>query len=195
MRKPLWLAIALLSTGCPAFPGELCTDIPGVCNDGSSDGPKSDGGIDAPAGCDLMAEPKDSPKCVDDSVGIFVSTTGKATGAGTKADPVDTLSTALSKLGPKPRIYVCNGNYTDSATVNVPVGVYGGFDCASWSYVMGARPKITGAKPDYALKLDSVSGTVVVTDLELYGKDGAMNSGESSIAVFANACGDVKLVR
>ena len=99
-----------------------CSSIPGVCDDpgscqddggapeGSSSG--SEAGIDAPPGCDLTREAKDSPACVDDAVGVFVDgTTGLDTNAGTKLSPVKSIGAALGKLGNKPRVYVCAGTY------------------------------------------------------------------------------------
>jgi hypothetical protein len=197
MNERLWLVLGLVGlsgalAACPAFPGDLCSDIPGVCGDGgSSDGPKMD--VDVPEGCDLTAAPKDSPQCISDSVGVFVSPMGSDTAPGTKAAPVKTLTAALTKLGSKPRIYVCEGAYTDSATVTVPASIYGALKCADWS-PGGSKPKITGAKSDFVVKVDSVTGTVQLVDVELYGKDGVM-PGESSIALFANGSTDVKIVR
>ena len=204
-KHGLWLALGFgaLSVGlmaCPAFPGDVCTDIPGVCGDGGNTGDgnnpgdaKNDVVIDAPPGCDLTKELKDSPACVDESVGVFVSPTGNDNNDGTKAKPVQTLTGALTKLGGKPRIYVCEGAYTDSATISVGVSVYGALKC-DWT-VGGAKPKITGSKPDYVVKVDNVSSAVMLTDVELYGKDGTTNGGESSIALFVNASTDVKLAR
>src|SRR5581483_8717479 len=175
------------AAACALFPPADICGYAGTCGDGGSttDGPNDDVKIDAPPGCDLSVEPMNSPKCVDDTVGVFVSPTGKPTGAGTKADPVDTITTALTKLGAKPRIYVCNGDYKDSAVVAVPVAIYGGFAWPRWAYEMGKRPKITGTMASFAVKLDGAMG-VTMTDLELYGKDGAPNSGESSVALFSN---------
>jgi hypothetical protein len=192
MRRLLTLAFLPLGAvlvDCAQFIGSEC-DIPGVCtsSEGGADG---DSAMDAPPGCDLSKDPKDSPACIDDSVGIFVSSMGNDMNAGTKASPVKTLTAALAKKG-KPRIYICEGAYMDSATITAPVSIYGALKC-DWS-IGGAKPKITGTKSDFVVKVDSVNGVVLMVDLGLVGKDGA-GAGESSIAVFLNASKSVSLAR
>ena len=80
MRKRT-IATGLLVSGCllwacpPSVP-ELCDNGACAAPDGggssSGGGDGGDGGIIKPPGCDLTKEPKDSPACVDDGVGIFV---------------------------------------------------------------------------------------------------------------------------
>ena len=114
----------------------------GICTDGSSgDGQQTD----APANCDLSKDPKDSPACVDDSVGVFVdATNGKDANAGTKAAPLQTITTALTKADAQHvRLYVCEGTYAEDVVVDATHNgsIYGGWKCADWTY-SGNKPVI-----------------------------------------------------
>jgi len=181
---------------CSSVPGKC--DDPGSCQDdggapeGSSSG--SEAGIDAPPGCDLTREAKDSPACVDDAVGVFVDgTTGLDTNAGTKLSPVKSIGAALGKLGNKPRVYVCAGTYEEHMKVTAGASVVGGFACGAWSY-SGAKAKIAPKDAGYALHVEKVTGAVTVSDLELVAVAGTEAS-VSSIAAFVNESSNVRLVR
>jgi hypothetical protein len=157
-----------------------CSSVPAVCDNGAcGDGGGNEAGMDVPQSCDLMKEPKDSPDCVDDSVGAFVSPMGKDSNPGTKSAPVATLAKAFT-LGKK-RVYVCEGSFTESADLTSTISIYGGFACNDWRY-NGMQPKFTGANPTFALRIGNATG-VSIADLSFTAKDGAPMSGESSIAV------------
>lgn len=183
--------------GCLAVGWSALTFL-ACSNDGSSADAAADASSEAtndsgPAICPSGKEPKDDPNCVTDALGVFVSPMGNDSNPGTKMSPVKTLGAALMKKGMKAFVFVCEGSYTESADVKIPVSINGGFKCNDWSY-SGMKPKFGGAKSDYVIKVDGVSGSVQLVDLELDGKDGTM-PGESSIALFANASTDVKLTR
>ena len=143
---------------CSSSPVDVC-GIPGVCEaDGSADvkGDVKDTGVDAPpVTCPSGKEPKDDPTCVTNDLGIFVSATGNDGDPGTKEKPMATLGAALTKAGTasKGKIFVCEGSYTESATIKATIGVYGGFKCADWTY-SGTKPKFAGAKADFVVKVD-----------------------------------------
>src|SRR5690348_15274685 len=91
MRAYWAFALGLLTlAGCPAGFPDVCDN--GACDDASV----GDAGIDAPPGCDLSKDPKDSPACVDSTVGVFVDSTKSDTNDGSKAKPVATIGKALS---------------------------------------------------------------------------------------------------
>ena len=197
-------AFAAALTACPAFPGDICADVPGACGAGEG-GPDGNGGdvktdgpnIDAPPGCDLSKDPKDSLPCVADSVGVFVDSNGNDNNTGAKGNPVKTLTKAFEKAksGGKQRVYVCEGTYVESAELKDALGIYGGFKCSDWSYT-GTKPKFTGSKSEWALHIDSVGGAVVVEDMEFDGADVPMQAkGGSSIAAFVNASMSVAFIR
>lgn len=180
--------VAVLA-GCPVSPPALCDY--GACD--PPDGAVLDGGdsgFDAPPGCDLTKDPKDSLPCVTESVGIFVSSTGSDTNDGSKAKPVATIGKALSLIGTKPRIYVCEGNYPGSIDIAKTVGIYGGFKC-DWT-PSATKPVLLADKPAYAVKITQPNVSLV--DLDIQGKD-ATAPGESSIGVFASSASGLKLRR
>lgn len=145
------------------------------------------GGADStPTSCDLTKDPRDSPACIDDSVGVFGSVKGADTNPGTKAAPLATINAALKKS--PSRIYVCEGGYSSTTTISAPVGIYGGFDCASWSY-SAARPKVTGS-----FAIVGATGVSLV-DLEVASPDAAPGSGASSVAVRVSSSQKVSLRR
>ena len=134
-----------------------------------------------PAGCDASAEPKDAPKCADDSFAVFVDATNGAEGnAGTKASPVKSIGGALGKLGVKSRVYICAGTYAEHVKLTTNASLYGGFACGAWSYT-GDKAKIAPADAGYALDVGAASGTVA--DVELVAPPGSATS-VSSVAVF-----------
>lgn len=63
-----------------------CTPYPDAGGDGQGDGPV------VPADCDLSKGLKDSPSCIADQVGVFVSPGGNDGAAGTKASPLGTIA-------------------------------------------------------------------------------------------------------
>ncbi len=142
-----------------------------VTTDAGADGPPS---IVYPAGCDPNADAKDSPACVDDSVGVFVSPTGVDGRAGTKAEPLKTMAGALSVVGRnRVRVYIC-GTEPLAGPIRVSgaslTGIYAGFDCATWRHV-GARVKIAVAPGfgDPALEIRDATFPVAIQDVELVG--------------------------
>ncbi|MBL8613018.1 MAG: hypothetical protein JNL38_37100 [Myxococcales bacterium] len=143
----------------------------GATGDGGDSG---EGGIIKPPDCDLTKEPKDSPACVDDGVGIFVSGAGSDGAAGTKAAPVKSIGKALSLAGSK-RVYVCDGSY-EGFELKSGTTIAGGFSCTDWKHT-GVKPKVQGgdgAKP--TVDLVSASGALLL-DLEILGPaKGAPNS-------------------
>lgn len=180
--------VAVLA-GCPVSPPALCDY--GACD--PPDGAVVDGGdsgFDAPPGCDLTKDPKDSLPCVTDSVGIFVSSTGSDANDGSKAKPVATIGKALSLIGTKPRIYVCEGNYPGSVDIAKTVGIYGGFKC-DWT-PSATKPVLLADKPAYAVKITQPNVSLV--DLDIQAKD-ASAPGESSIAVLVSGSAGIALRR
>jgi hypothetical protein len=67
--------VGLVGVGC----GGTYSVDPAAAGDGGASEPA------APAGCDLQADPKDSPACVSDDLGYFVdSARGRDDGPGTR---------------------------------------------------------------------------------------------------------------
>ncbi|HEX7604515.1 MAG TPA: DUF1565 domain-containing protein, partial [Polyangiaceae bacterium] len=156
----------------------------------------TDVGVDAPVGCDLTRDPKDSLACVADSVGMFVdATTGDdAAGDGSKAKPLKTIGKALEKVGSRPRIYVCDGTYAEDVVLDAThdgVSLYGGWKCGDWTY-SGAKPVV--GKSAEAMRIDSLTKPIVVADIDAKAADGA-GAGSNSVAIRIVQSANVSLVR
>jgi hypothetical protein len=145
----------------------------------------------APPGCDLTQSPKDSPACVDDSVGVFVDgTNGADSNTGTRTSPKKTIGAALSAAGAKPRVYICEGTYPEHVKLATAVSLFGGFACASWTYT-GGKPKIAPNDVGYAFEVSKVPSAVAVADLAFAAADGTDVS-PSSIAAFVHTSPTVR---
>ena len=150
-----------------------------------------DGKAPVPPGCNENADPKDSPKCVDDAYGVFVDATGgDDSRAGGRATPVKTIATALSKLGNKSRVYLCAGTYAESVKLTSAVSLYGGYGCATWEHD-GSKAKLAPTAPGYALSVTDVTGPVVLADLEVVALPGT-EAAPSSIAAFVSSSPSVR---
>ncbi|MBS2020263.1 MAG: DUF1565 domain-containing protein [Deltaproteobacteria bacterium] len=187
------LAIAaVLTVHCAGLDtGDDCTDYDtckGLNEAGAGDG--SDGGKEGgpviPPTCDLTKAVKDSPDCVDDGVGVFVSPAGDDTAPGTKGKPVRSITKAaeIAASVSKPRVYICAGTYTDSVDVKQAISFYGGFTCngEQWS-LTGAGVLWNAVKPDFGLRIVGAGQRVAVEDVEITAKDASL-PGQSSIGIF-----------
>jgi hypothetical protein len=207
------LPLAFATTGCPGMNEVDCIDLNtcdctydegGICHlddageggtseGGSADGAATDGSeggntIDAPPGCDLTKDPKDSLPCVSDSVGVFVDgTSGADTNPGTKAKPFKTIGKAISSAGALPRAYVCAGTYGENLTIDSghALSLFGGFVCGSWTYDASNKVKVN--PPSGVGLLISGANGVVIEDLEIDGAADTGTPGDSAIAVLASS--------
>lgn len=207
MRSTLVLGVVaagIVLAGCPQF-GHWCDE--GYCDpkaDGGLDGTLPDGfvpdgtipdaGPDAeppPKDCLTPTEPVKNPeKCLVDAFGAFVSATGDDANDGSKAKPFKTIGRALQ--GVRTRIVVCEGEYAGSVDVTRAVEIYGGVSCDFTK--AGAKAKVVATKPAYGVKVEKVSGAVVLADLDVVGMNAAAAS-ESSVGVFVTESANVKLLR
>lgn len=176
----------------------------GEAGDGSvlDGGPGDGGGGDvAPLGCDASKDPKDSPACVDDTFGVFVSPTGSDTpGAGTKALPVATIAHAATlTTSAKSRVYVCEGTYPSAIALDAThdgVSIYGGFDCASWAFASKSvkiAPAASAAAPP-ALTIKGFTKSASFEDLEVDAPNGTA-PGDSSIAALVTGSSSITFKR
>ena len=169
---------ALVASGC----GSTDCSFTATCLSGAS--PVPDAGEDAPivvpTDCDLKKSPKDSPACVDDGAGIFVSAAGKPDAKGSKLDPVPTIAAALARAAAtkRTRVYVCDGKYEEPIKLTSAISVYGGFEC-SWKYT-GAKPLVRPTS-GIAIGVESVVDEVVLEDIDAMGTSDATIKGSSAI--------------
>ena len=206
MLKKTTIVTGIVGLGLLALPGcprwvDVCEEGPCGTADGSTPetgpGPDvviPDSGKDAdpnPTGCDTPTEPaKNAEKCLTDEFGAFVAPNGNDGNPGTKALPYKTVGQALK--GTRTRIVVCEGDYAGSVEVTRAVEIYGGASCDFTK--AGGKAKLVATKPGYGIKVEKVSGAVVLADLEVVGANGAAPS-ESSVGVFVTESGSVKVLR
>jgi hypothetical protein len=172
------LAPTVVLLGC----GSSSTNAPSAPTDAGIDAPSA---ITPPPGCDLTLSPKDSPACVDDSVGVFVDgLNGADSNSGTKTSPKKTIGAALSAAGAKPRVYICEGTYPEHVKLTTAVSLFGGFACASWTYT-GGKPKIAPSDAGIAIEIANVQARLDLADLSVEAA-AASTDGGSSIAAFVH---------
>ena len=138
-----------------------------------------------------------------------------ATEDGSTKGPYRTIGQALSHMGGRTRIYVCNGLYTEQVTITSPVAIYGGLSCAavdgglSWSYV-GGNAQVIAPSPAHALAVTGVGsvqdagvdaadgeagiGAAVTIEDMAFASPSATTAGSSSVAAIVTSS-SVKLVR
>ena len=163
----------------------------GAGGDGGSGGSTGGGGTGgAPPGC----IPSNNSTPVDDSCGVFVSSTrGDDTNAGTKEKPVTTLGMAISMSGGKP-IYLCGEALLETVSIDANVVVYGALDCAAdWKYD-ASKPTELSASGDQVPVSISSGSRLDMYDVHVKADD-ALSPGSSSIGILAEADATLNLTR
>ncbi|MCB9522715.1 MAG: putative metal-binding motif-containing protein [Myxococcales bacterium] len=111
---------------------------------------------------------------------------GRAAGAGTAADPVDTIATGLVLAGElrSTQVLVGQGNYDEQVFLVPGVGIYGGYNAGQgWIRDLNAFESRINGQPR-AIHAEGLNRRTVVQGLTLVGAN-AQDPGESSYAVFA----------
>ena len=184
--------LTALVAACPARLDDRCAN--GTCDPSASSGSSGDGGEDSdvkvPEGCELSKPVKESPKCIDGDIGVFVSASGEDAATGKKDAPVRTIAKGieLAARDGRPRVYVCDGQYPAGIELKVRVSIVGGLDC-SWNPA-DKRPIISPAKGT-AVRISKVSG-ISLQDLEVIGAADPNIPGDSAISIFVSEATDVK---
>lgn len=203
MRSVLWGIVVASSTlagwlvlgaGCGALPTECAeryTCPPGVGGGASASSASSSTstGVGGDSGPPLTCVPTAGMDPVADMCGIFVSSSlgDDVAGVGSKEKPYKTLAMGIKTAGPanKP-VYACAETFTETLSVAVGVGLYGGLDCKkSWGYVGDARSTLTAEADAVPLTLSNAANGVALFDFKVTAVD-AVIAGGSSIAVIAD---------
>ena len=144
-------------------------------------------------------DPSGDPCVVADGYGVFVSPGGSdSSGDGTKEHPYGTIANAMTKGA---RVYAC-GTFTaepqpltvTGGTAADGVSVYGGFDCATWTYSAGTKTKVTPSAAGLVLVLNGLTKGVTFEDFE-FDAAAATTAGGSSQAVLVNSSNSVTFRR
>ena len=135
-----------------------------------------------PAGVDSDCDGIDGNR----DAAIFVATTGRANGAGTAEDPVNTINggMALAATNGFNQVLVASGNYNEQVTVVAGLNLYGGYNRAgAWQRnIANFQSRING-QPS-ALIIINVGLATEIQGFVLAGAN-AVAAGISSYAVYA----------
>ncbi|MBK9002248.1 MAG: hypothetical protein IPM35_41540 [Myxococcales bacterium] len=161
---------------------------------GATGGSGGDGGT-----CDTTKSPSEEACLVSDANAVFVSPTGSATGAGTKADPLKSFADAVAKAktAGHGRVIGCNGDYDEKLSLTSAadgIKIYGGFKCADWSYDATAKANLKPTTRGIVLTVDTLAAGATFEDVGFIAMPGA-DPGESSIAAFAKESGTISMKR
>jgi hypothetical protein len=127
---------------------------------------------------------------IDASCGVFVKAGAAPGGDGSKSAPFASLEAATA-TGASP-IYLCLEPLTEPQLVTNPTILYGGVDCANFSWTAAERSQIATCQPGVAgcasditvpLRIEAV-GAVSIERLDVYAPN-AIVAGQSSIAIVA----------
>ncbi|WP_437976401.1 PGRS family protein [Sorangium sp. So ce295] len=186
-KQRVWAtaAIAIMASGCDA----LWLDVTGNCQRMVTCDyfVQAGTGGGTPASC----VPSETTEAVGDACGVFVSASGNDEGAGTKADPVKTLSEAIARAADQESaVYACAETFAEAAEIPAGTAVFGGLDCANgWTWI-GETAKTVVAPPEAAeeeigLKVTRGDASVRIEDVSVHAAD-AKAPGTSSIAVLVD---------
>lgn len=194
----LGLAVLLLTTSACTGSTFVSPDAGGT-DDGDGgyvppNGGGSDAGTDAPVtvdaapppGCDTSKLPTDDACVVNDSEGVFVSSSlGAANGNGSKASPFASLNTAITAAKQAHRrVYACAESYAEQVQFQDGVDVFGYFACNSgWAIVQTSHAKIAAPASPAATAANITTATRVEA-VDIYAPDYTTGS-QSSIGLIA----------
>jgi len=186
MRFRLVMSLGLLvSVACSneAFDGAQNDDA-GSRDDDNDAGHVDGGGTD---GCDTTKLPTDDVCVINDSVGVFVSSSsGSASGDGTRGHPLASLDSAIALAAKnKMRVYACAETYAEATVFADGVSIFGYFDCQNGWLVTQSHAKVESPTSPAATASNIASPTRVEA-VDLIAPDFTSGS-QSSIALLANA--------
>ncbi|WP_437781589.1 PGRS family protein [Sorangium sp. So ce1097] len=186
---------SVAASGCDALSIGLASDCEYLLTcphllSGSGSGGGDGGG--APEGC----IPSKLTSAAEDTCGIFVSVSGNDEGAGTKAEPVRTLSEAIARAAEQGNsVYACAEEFDEAAEVPAGLAIFGGLDCANgWRWIgETAKTVVAPGEEAIALKVTRGEGAARIEDVSARAAD-ARSPGGSSIAVLVDGA-EAELVR
>jgi len=141
--------------------------------------------------------PVESACLISEKYGVFVSPQGSdGTGFGTRGAPFKTIGRALQGArSDVMRVYACDDGtgYPDALAINTPLdgmSLYGGFECAGWTYAVTRRARVRPAT-GVALSIKALTVGFTIEDVEFDATDAAM--GASSIGAIVDTSTNIVL--
>ncbi len=193
MRTHLGLGLAMVLTAACSNSVFTSTDDAGNTGDGGNvdpiNGGDAGGKVDAvaPPGCDQSKLPTDDLCVVNDAEGVFVSSsTGAATGDGSRAKPLASLNAAIALANKySMRVYACAETYAESVAFADGTNVFGYFDCKNgWTANAQSHAKIQSPTSPAATATNITHATRVEA-VDIFAPDFTSKS-QSSIALIAS---------
>jgi hypothetical protein len=160
-----------------------CTGAGGNAGSSGQGGEAGNGGNGGQGGGPpIECIPSEAMGVVDDSCGVFVSSSkGTAGAAGTKEAPVQTIAEALTLGNGKP-IYLCAEAFDEAVVMEAGTDVFGALNCDDdWGYTPGTKSQLNGPANVIAWKITG-SGSTTIADVAVTAAT-ATDPGMSSIAM------------
>jgi hypothetical protein len=135
-------------------------------------------------GCDALKLPTAAPCVVDDSVGVFVSSSlGTDKGDGTRARPLRSLQAGIDLAkATKRRVYACAETYAEAITLSEGVSVFGCFDCGG-GWKIGEKRAVVRAPASPAAKAQDIAKPTRIEALEILAPDVMKGSSIGMVAI------------
>jgi len=124
---------------------------------------------------------------INESFGIFVATSGSASGDGSRKAPLATIKDGLTRAkAAGKRIYVCEGTYAEAITIEKGIGMVGGFDCSTdpMSWKKTSKSSRVDAPSSPAITATDIDVATRFEGFDVYAPDGTAAS-PSSIGLLA----------
>jgi hypothetical protein len=203
-------ATATCSTAGASTAGSASTSGGGSGNDGgtpsggsqSMSGSNGSGGQGGEPGAECNGDVADDPACwATNELGVFVSSDNgdDAAGNGSKEAPFKTIMKGVAASAGR-NVYVClgvqNDVYEEQITLSGAqdgIHLYGGFDCADWSYSQTRRALVQSEKP-IGLLIEGLQIGALVENFRVVSSM-SVNAGESSYGAFVRNSKNVTLRR
>lgn len=175
-----------------AADGGVPSNVEGPGNSGESD---VDGGVVTPsmprsdAGADGGEAPEPpppptKPNEITEQFGVFVSTAGQASAAGTRTAPLATIAAGIAraKATGKAKVFVCEGSYAEAIEVADGVSIEGRIDCSTPNWTLDPSKHVDVVAPSSpALRATNILVPTRIDGLYVSSPDATVSS-ESSIA-------------
>jgi hypothetical protein len=145
-----------------------------------------------PPGCNITKLPKEDPCVVDESAGVFVSSSlGSAAGDGTRQKPFASIQAGIdfAKVT-KRRVYVCAETYKEKIAFADGVSVFGDIDCSKAAWKPTTSRALVASEHSPAASAIGIASPLRVEALEIVAPDSAANS----IAMVVSLSPSVRLV-
>lgn len=175
-----------------AADGGVPSNVEGPGNSGESDVdggvvtpsmPRPDGGADAGEAPEPPPPPT-KPNEITEQFGVFVSTAGQASAAGTRTAPLATIAAGIAraKATGKAKVFVCEGSYAEALEVADGVSIEGRIDCSTPNWTLDPSKHVDVVAPSSpALRATNILVPTRIDGLYVSSPDATVSS-ESSIA-------------